>query len=503
MKRTFLIVIGLLLTCSWVQAERRHWSRRPGVVLYQLKSDATATQRSALDGAVSRHRMGKTHPASTTHSHQSMAFATTGQDEEDLAAELVKTGAVQYAEPDYLMPVAAVPNDPGFPSQWYHQAIHSESAWNITKGANGVVVAVCDTGVDASHPDLSANLSLPGYNTADGSANTAPVAEHGTAVAGIIDAAGNNGIGGAGVAWNVKVLPVRVSNNADGSAWCSNMAAGIEWASDHGAKVINLSYDITGCPRTIDAAAQYAKGKGAITFVAAGNGGLNLSGTSFPATHAFLLVGATDNSGQRATFSNYGPPIDLVAPGVSIYAPLPGNTYAYGTGTSFSAPISAGIAALLLSLSSAWTPDQIRVFMLATAQPAGLTNGYGQVDAYASLSAAKAVLAGGPMPSLPGTPGAALSQGLSNLSSMLVYPNPWRSDKHSAVPVVFDSLTGDSTVKIFTISGYLARSLSPTSGKATWDLKNDSGELVASGIYLYSVTDGHGDKSQGKLAVIR
>ena len=221
------------------------------------------------------------------------------------------------------MPVAAVPNDPGFPSQWYHSAIHSEAAWDITTGAGSVVVAVCDTGVDAAHPDLAANMSLPGYNSADGSAITIPIFEHGTAVAGIMDAVGNNGAGGAGIAWNVKVLPVRVSNNSDGSAWCSDMAAGIQWAADHGARVINLSYDITGCPNTIDSAAQYAQAKGAGTFVAAGNGSLNLSGTTFPAVHAFILVGAADSSGQRASFSNYGRPMDLVAPGGYLAVQVP------------------------------------------------------------------------------------------------------------------------------------------------------------------------------------
>jgi subtilisin family serine protease len=487
MKKLFLVFIGALALIgnllSSVQAERKPWRRRPGVVLYKLKAEAVAARHSA-EARIYR--------------------ALAGQDEEEAAAELMKTGTVAYAEPDYLMPVAAVPNDPGYPSQWYHTAIHSQAAWDITTGAGSVVVAVCDTGVDASHPDLAANISLPGYNSADGTTNTTPVFEHGTAVTGIMDALGNNATGGAGIAWNAKVLPVRVSNNSDGSAWCSDMAAGIEWASDHGAKVINLSYDITGCPNTIDSAAQYAQAKGAVTFVAAGNGSLNLSGTSFPTAHALVLVGATDSSGRRASFSNYGQPMDLAAPGVSIYAPLPGNTYAYGSGTSFAAPMAAGAAALLFSMSPAWTPDQIQQLLLATAEPAGTMNGYGILDAAAALNAAKTVLAGGPMPTLPGTPGAGASQSLADLNSMLVYPNPWRADRHGAgVPVIFDSLTADSTVKIFTMSGYEVRSLAPTSGKASWDLKNDSGETVASGIYLYSVTDSRGNKSQGKLAVIR
>ena len=365
MKKILLTVIALVLTCSWAQAARKPWDRRPGVILYQLKNEATPVQRSALAGAISAYRTNAAPSASTARSHQTLAYASAGRDEEDLAADLMKTGAVVYAEPDYLMSPAAIPNDPGYSAQWHHAAIHSAAAWDITQGANSVIVAVCDTGVEASHPDLAANIDLPGFNSADGTANTNPVASHGTEVTGIIDAVGNNGVGVAGVAWNVKVLPVRVSNNADGSAWCSDMSTGIEWAADHGAKVINLSYDITGCPQTIDAAARYAQERGAVSFVAAGNSGLNLSGT-FPLEHAFFLVGATDSSGERPTFSNYGQPVDLVAPGVAIYSTIPGNTYAYGTGTSFAAPIAAGVAALLFSLNPSWSPAQIRVLLLAT-----------------------------------------------------------------------------------------------------------------------------------------
>ena len=180
--------------------------------------------------------------------HAMAQGAASQRDEEDLADDLMKTGAVEYAEPDYLMPVAAVPNDPGYPSQWYHAAIHTPAAWDSTHGASAVKVALCDTGVDATHPDLAANLALPGYNAVDGSTNTAPIADHGTAVAGIIDALGNNGQGGAGITWNTTLLPVRVSNYSDGSAWCSDMAAGVRWAADHGARVINLELRHYGMP---------------------------------------------------------------------------------------------------------------------------------------------------------------------------------------------------------------------------------------------------------------
>jgi subtilisin family serine protease len=479
----FLAVITLLATTRGaVHAARKPWQRRPGVVLYQLKADASSAQHSAFARTIARRPIG--------------------EDEEDLAQDLLNTGAVVYAEPDYLMPAAALPNDPGFPAQWHHSAIHSQAAWDITTGATSVIVAVCDTGIDATHPDLAANMALPGYNSADGTTNTSPVADHGTGVAGVIDASGNNGAGGAGVAWNVKILPVRVTNNADASAWCSDMSAGVMWAADHGAKVINLSYDITGCPNTINTAAQYAKGRGAVTFVAAGNDGIDLSGF-FPPSHAFILVGATDSSGQRTSFSNFGSPIDLVAPGVSIYTTFPGTVYAGGTGTSFSAPMSAGVAALLFSLNPAWTPDQIRLLTLAAARPASVQNGFGQLDAAAAVASARDVLAGAPMPVLPGKPGSGSTQGNPDLNAILAYPNPWRADRHAGIPLILDNLTADSAVKIFTLSGYLVRTLTTVQNKASWDLKNDSGDFAASGLYIYSVNDSQGHQTQGKIAIIR
>lgn len=465
-------------------AARKPWRRRPGVVLYQWKSGVPMAQRA--------------------HAMQVVAAATAApRDEEDIAADLLKSGAVDYAEPDYLMPVAAVPNDPGYSSQWYHDAIHTPTAWDSTTGAAGVTVAVCDTGVDATQPDLIGNMALPGYNAVDSSTDTTPVADHGTAVAGIIGALGDNHQGIAGVAWHVKVLPVRVSDYPDGSAWCSDMANGVQWAADHGAKVINLSYDITGCPNTMNAAAQYAKDKGALTFIAAGNSGTPLAG-SFPTTHAFVLVGATDSNNAAASFSNYGPAIDVMAPGVSIYAPLPGNSYAYGTGTSFASPMAAGVAALLASLNTGWTPDQLRTLMLASAHYTGrVQDGYGLIDAGAAVTTANHVLAGGAWPTLE-APGGTTAASDGALDKVLVYPNPWRNDRHGAgTPIVLSGLTDNATVKLFTVSGYLIRTLTASDGKVTWDLKNDSGDPAASGLYIYSITDSQNHQQQGKLSIIR
>ena len=503
MKKFVLLLVFLGLPLSLAHAARRHWARRPGVVLYQLKSDASGTQRAALTRLLGNRQANASGAHRKVHSHLLSAAAAPGADEEDQAQALLQTGAVSYAEPDYLMPAAAVPNDPSYSLQWHHPMIHAPAAWDVTTGAHSVIVAVCDNGVDASHPDLATNLMLPGFNSADGGSNTSPIADHGTATAGSIGAVGNNGAGGAGIAWKVQMLPVRVTNNSDSSASCSDMASGIEWAADHGAQVINLSYDISGCPNTIDAAAQYAENQGAVVFVAAGNSGINVS-AFMPAVHSLVLVGATNSSDSRTTYSNFGTGLDLVAPGNLIYAPIPGNSYTYESGTSLAASISAGVAALLFAMNPAWTPAQIRQMLFTTAHPLTAQDGNGRVDAFAAVSAAYQDMHGGALPPTPSTtPGANQTSGTANLNSVVVFPNPWRADRHSGVPVIFDSLTPDSTVKIFTMSGFLARKLYPTQGRASWDLTNESGDKVASGIYLYSITDGAGHHVQGKVAIIK
>ena len=116
---------------------------------------------------------------------------------------------MNFAEPDYLLPVAnALPDDPQYTSQWFHKTINSPAAWEYTTGNASVLVAVCDSGVDASHPDLAANLSLPGFNVVNQSSDKTPIVAHGTAVAGVRGAVGNNDVGVTGVNWNVRILPI-------------------------------------------------------------------------------------------------------------------------------------------------------------------------------------------------------------------------------------------------------------------------------------------------------
>jgi len=693
----WLGAFGLLLSLLAPGAQaapRMPWPRRPGVILFRERAGADATARQALQRLLQRMSADTRLRAMSVRSHSALRTADAATSEEDMAERMRNTGAVDFAEPDYAMRAAAVPNDADYPTQWYHPVIQSPSAWDITQGDSNVVAAVCDTGIDSAHPDLSANMSLPGINIVDGTSNTQPVADHGTEVAGVLGAIGNDGIGGAGIAWRLKILPVRITNNSDTTAWCSDMASGIEWSADHGAGVINLSYDISGCPSTIDAAAGYARTRGALVFVAAGNSAVDLTGL-YPATHNFILVGASDESDQLASFSNYGAPVDMIAPGSSIWTTSPGGRYAFMNGTSFAAPMAAGAAALILALSSQWTPDQVQNFLYGSAVGPGLAAkdpklGHGRLNVGLAVQQSKSVLSGltppvvtasaggtfswpGPVslqatatengqalttagaatdwsmvsgpgqvtfvnsasldttatfsyagtyrlrltavvggllgtgdivvnvgpdanglgglpapilqlpsvvtvrsrisaqfppgysvaryqwsiaPAEPGaessTPSSAILDGApsgswstaddsadlsarelapgyykivvcaydangivspsaqafvdlvpADLAAVRVHPNPWRADRHTGAPITFDQLASNSTVTIFTVSGRRVRMLSANPTSAGWDLTNDAGDRVASGVYLYLVRDDQGQKAMGKLAVIR
>lgn len=362
--------------------------RRPGAVVVQIRSDASPRDLKALN-AVFRWRGAKTARSIPKLGLTVKQFPVGVLSEEALAAELVATGAVEFAEPDWLVAPTVVPNDTSYSSQWQHPKIGSPTAWNTTTGSSSVLVAVCDTGVSSNHPDLAANLLLPGYNAVDGGTNTEPVYNHGTGVAGCIGAVGNNSTGVAGVAWNVRILPVRITNSSDGRAYISDAADGIRWAADQGAKVVNLSYLMAGSS-TIDSAAQYLRGKGGLLFVAAGNDGQNPGWADYP---SFVAVAATTSSDTKASFSNYGTFIDIAAPGVSVYSTSGSTGYSGMSGTSFASPITAGVAALVYSVNTNFTPTQVESFLFSTATDLGTTGeddnfGHGRVNAAAAVAAA-------------------------------------------------------------------------------------------------------------------
>jgi subtilisin family serine protease len=278
-------------------------------------------------------------------------------------------------EQDRPITASAFTNDQYSSMQWALNPLKTSflEAWQTTTGT-GITVAVVDTGVAAGHPDLAGKV-LPGHEFLNGGLidRDVPVMTdgcgHGTHVAGTIAAVAQNGIGVAGAAPGVKILPVRVLNCG---GWTSDVAAGITWAANHGARVINLSVGGPGPDRSLALAVKYARSKGAVVVAAAGNNHGTCTpyqnATSYPgATTGAIGVGAIDSNFQHACFSNTGTYVDLAAPGVGIVSTYPPNTYAQMDGTSMATPHVSAAAALVLAKRPWCTPDEVEARLEATA----------------------------------------------------------------------------------------------------------------------------------------
>jgi uncharacterized protein YkwD len=288
---------------------------------------------------------------------------------------------------------AAVPNLGG--NSWNLDLINAPEVWARGYTGQGIVVAVIDTGVDYSHPDLDANIwtnnreiagngvdddrngfvdDVRGWDFVDRDNTPTDPNGHGTHVAGTI-AAENNGVGATGVAYNARIMPVRVLNSG-GSGSTSTIAAGVRYAADNGADVITLSLG-GGLTSDLQSAIQYAAQQGATVVMAAGNSGSSQPG--FPARLANqvgIAVGAVDRNNRMAGFSNRAgsSPLNyVVAPGVAIFSTRPNNTFANLNGTSMATPHVAGVAALMLNAAPNLTPAQVVNLLTTTANPQGVT----------------------------------------------------------------------------------------------------------------------------------
>ena len=314
-----------------------------------------------------------------------------GVDEVTAMQALKKDRRLKYVELDMAVLPSASVNDPSYSNSWALPKIQAPTAWDSANGS-GVTIAILDTGVDGSHPDLAANM-VPGWNIFDNNADTSDVHGHGTSVSGTAAMVGNNGAGSAGVAWGAKIMPVRISG-LDGYAYYSTIAQGINWAADNGAKVANVSYGVSGSA-SVQSAAQYLRNKGGVVVVAAGNSGA-LDSTA--ANDTLLSVAATDSIDARASWSTYGNFVDLAAPGVSIYATTRGGGYANVSGTSFASPITAATVALMMSANSKLAPADIDRILKSTAIDLGTAGfdpyyGAGRIDAARAVAAAKSTVA--------------------------------------------------------------------------------------------------------------
>ncbi|WP_432876208.1 S8 family serine peptidase [Kribbella sp. CA-245084] len=360
----------------------------PNAVLVKFKPKATTAARRA---AVSKAG------GSTEDSVTSNVVKVKGElSAPDLLKKMKADPNVELASLNYKRYISAVPNDEYYNTdqKTYLGTARVPQAWDLSKTTGSQIVAVLDTGVDAGHPDLVGHL-VTGYNAT--SPNRGPIDDngHGTMTLGIIAAAANNGVGVAGVGWNVKAMPVKVLDS-NGGGYDVDIAEGIDWAAAHGAKVINMSLGGPGDNPVLHDAVKRAVAKGVTIVVAAGNSGTDE--LQYPAAYPEVIaVAATNAGGVLTDFSSYGDWVDVAAPGWNILSTGPRDLtppqyapYWYCTGTSCSAPIVTGIAALVKNKWPTFTPAQVaqRLEVLARdAGPRGIDPyyGHGIVDAYAAL----------------------------------------------------------------------------------------------------------------------
>lgn len=310
-----------------------------------------------------------------------------GTNENLLASQLMGTGLYQYVEPNWILYPALTPNDPRYGSQWHHPKIRSNVAWDYTQGSASIILAVCDTGVRKTHEDLVGRF-VSGYNSESGvaEANGGQVNDingHGTHVAGCAAAMGNNAKGVAGVAWNVKIMPIRVTNSTGGGASLTALTNGARWAVDNGAKPISVSYSGVDAS-SVQTTGAYIKSKGGLLLWAAGNDNRNLSGFD----HAdVIVVGASTSSDGKASFSAYGRGVDVFSPGVGIWSTTRTSDTSYEAwdGTSMATPVANGACALIWSQNPTLTPNQVENILFTTCKDLGSAGnddywGWGRID---------------------------------------------------------------------------------------------------------------------------
>jgi thermitase len=294
---------------------------------------------------------------------------------------------LKFAELDRRGSINAVWNDPYLGSEWHLSKIGAPTAWDVSQGS-GVTIAVLDTGVDGSHPDLSSRM-VPGWNYVGDNSNTSDVMGHGTKVAGSVAAASDNLIGVSSVTGQARIMPLLVADSS-GYFYYSNIAQALTYAADHGARVATISLEGMYKSLTVQNAAQYMKSKGGLVAVSAGNNGIDENVTP---TTTMIPVSATDSNDALASWSSYGKFVAMSAPGVGIWTTTVGGGYGAVSGTSFSSPITAGVIALIMAANPKLSNTQVETALYASAVDLGASGrdiyyGYGRVNAAGAVQAA-------------------------------------------------------------------------------------------------------------------
>lgn len=314
-------------------------------------------------------------------------------------SEILNTTLLMSVETDRRYSLTATTNDPKLSSQWSHAAMGNDKAWDRNTGSKSVAVAVLDTGINIQHEDLAANIwtnqseasgtagidddgngfidDVHGWDFIDDDNDPSDVYGHGTHVAGIIGASGNNGLGVSGVNWSVSLVPLKICSDA-GGCYLSAVIRALEYSVKMGIRISNNSYGGVYSPSQSEIAALSAAGAAGHLFVAAaGNNASNNDAVPFyPASYDLpnvISVAATGSDGRLAGFSNYGASsVHIAAPGLSIYSTGVNGDYVDMSGTSMASPQVAGVAALVASawksINFTWTVSDMRQRLLRSAR---------------------------------------------------------------------------------------------------------------------------------------
>ncbi|MEB3197755.1 MAG: S8 family serine peptidase [Candidatus Sericytochromatia bacterium] len=309
--------------------------------------------------------------------------AIRSSDRRQAIVDLLDDPNVEMVEPDAPVRALFIPNDPRYTQQWGVIKMAAPAAWDVTLGQGGPLVAVIDTGILATHPDLAGQIA-GGKDFVNKDDDPTDDNGHGTHVAGIVAAIGNNGVGISGVAPKARLLSVKVLS-ASGAGSNAGVIEGINYAVAQGAKVINLSLGSGFKSLAMESAVKAAQAAGCLVVAAAGNDGV--STTSYPAGFAGVVsVGSTTSADTRSSFSNFGSWVTVAAPGSSIQSTYKAG-YAFLSGTSMAAPHVAGLAALLMAAKPAWSVQTVKQAIETTGDPtSGFTPSLRRINAAKALA---------------------------------------------------------------------------------------------------------------------
>lgn len=385
--RRKLCLVGLLaLVAPFALPQTASAAKAPELarILVQFDKSTGAARQRALIGRVDGRRVA------TVHRFGTVIVRVPAAEKWRALALLRRQAVVSYAELDGTVHAfTTTVNDPYLnSSSWPLANPLFPEAWDLTTGNSNVTVAVVDSGVQSGLPDMGALTA--GYDFVNNDSDPADDDGHGTAVAGVIAAQGNNGIGIAGVCWKCRIMPVKVLDST-GSGTDSWVASGITWAVDHGADVINLSLGGTGSTATLANAVSYALENGVVVVAAAGNDGedpILATTPNYPAAYSGVIsVGGDDETNTRYDWSNHGSWVQVDAPGLTNSTGRSGG-YVGFEGTSAASPFVAGLAGLARSRNLSATGSSVTTAIESTAQAATIPAGnsvHGLIDAQATL----------------------------------------------------------------------------------------------------------------------